>query len=162
MTAPAPCPVPRQAPQPGAPVDAPKRSERMIFWLVVLPVVLLLLAFAGANWRWFHFAYCRHLLRTEDVASQGRALWLIERYGHLKPGTAREEVKRLLAPVTPVRVFKRAREQSGASAEIDKNEVVEVYRYDVRPRGSKGSHYYLDLEFCEGKLEAVRLSGGAF
>ncbi len=70
----------------------------MIVWLVAVPAVLLLLAFAGANWKVFHLAYARHLLRSEDPGEQGRGLTMIER-SHLKQGMTEEEVARLVHPV---------------------------------------------------------------
>jgi len=36
------------------PEPKPKRSRRMVFWLVAVPIVILLLALAGANWKTFH------------------------------------------------------------------------------------------------------------
>jgi hypothetical protein len=35
----------------------------MIVWLIIAPTVLLLLAFAGANWKFFHLVYAKHLVR---------------------------------------------------------------------------------------------------
>jgi len=73
------------------------RSKRMIFLLVVAPVALLLLSLAGANWKVFHLAYCRHLMKNEDPVRQFEGLDALVGT-HLRRGMTREEIARLLTP----------------------------------------------------------------
>jgi len=75
----------------------------MIVWLVAVPAVLLLLAFAGAKWKVFHLAYCKHLLRSSDPKARNRGFEKIMRT-HLKGGMDIEEVQRLVAPLKLERI----------------------------------------------------------
>ena len=79
----------------------PARSRRMVVWLVVLPVVFLLLALAAANWRVFHLAYCKTLLRSSDPAKCGRGITGVADW-HVRTGMSLEEVQRLFHPVKVV------------------------------------------------------------
>ncbi len=72
-------------------------SRRMIAWLVVVPVVLLLLALAGANWKTFHLAYAKHLIASDDPKERARGIEMMVET-HLPEGMPLEEVRRLLAP----------------------------------------------------------------
>ena len=60
----------------GQAVEKP-RSRRMVVWLVVAPAVIVLLAVLGANWKAFHLAYCRHLLRSEGQDERERGIRLM-------------------------------------------------------------------------------------
>jgi len=63
----------------------------MVAWLVIVPVVLLLLAFAGANWKAFHLAYCRQRIRSKEISDRfGGAMGLVEH--HLRSGMSEETV----------------------------------------------------------------------
>ncbi len=79
------------------PVPA-KRSKRMIVWLVIAPIVLLLLAFAGANWKTFHLAYCKRLMRSSNPDTKYRGLSTMAEV-HFTKGMSRQEVSRLLSPL---------------------------------------------------------------
>ena len=85
MTTPAPSPAPA------------KRSKRMVVWMVAVPIVILLLALAGANWKRFHLAYAKHLIASDDLTKQKRGVTMVLRT-HLRDGMSLEEVRRLLAP----------------------------------------------------------------
>ena len=78
------------------PAEKP-RSRRMIVWLVAAPIVILLLALAGANWKTFHLAYAKHLMSSEDREKQRDGVEMVLRT-HLRKGMSLEEVRRLLAP----------------------------------------------------------------
>jgi hypothetical protein len=69
----------------------------MIWWLVVMPVALLLLAWGGANWKVFHLMYCKHLL-AGSPQEQRRGIALVEKH-HLSVGMSIDEVRELYAPV---------------------------------------------------------------
>ncbi len=87
-----------------APEPKPKRSRRMVLWMVAMPIAILLLALAGANWKTFHLAYAKHLMRSEDPAKQGRGVWMVVET-HLRKGMPLEEVRRLLTPATVTEIF---------------------------------------------------------
>ena len=73
-------------------------SRRMVVWLVAAPVVLLALAFAGANWRTFHLAYCKNLMGSSDYRKRQRGLNKLVNV-HFRRGISKEEVARLLLPL---------------------------------------------------------------
>ena len=79
------------------PEPKPKRSRRMIVWLVAAPIVVLLLALAGANWKTFHLAYCKYLIASDDGDKQTRGAWMVIET-HLHEGMTLEEVRALIAP----------------------------------------------------------------
>ena len=76
---------------------AAKRARRMIVWMIAVPVVILLLALAGANWKTFHLAYAKHLMRSEVPEEQNRGLEMVLDT-HLRVGMTLEEVRRLFQP----------------------------------------------------------------
>jgi hypothetical protein len=77
---------------------APKRRPwRMLFWMVIAPAAVLLLVLAGANWRFFHLAYCRHLLRSSDHRDRSKGMDMIFKR-HLREGMSQEEVRSVLEP----------------------------------------------------------------
>ncbi len=80
-----------------APEPKPKRSRRMVVWLVAVPIVILLLALAGANWKVFHLAYAKHLIASEDAQKQRRGLMMVVKT-HLRESMSLEEVRLLLEP----------------------------------------------------------------
>jgi len=82
---------------PPAPEPEPKRSRRMIVWLVVAPIVILLLALAGANWKTFHLAYAKHLMSSTDPDKQAKGIRMVLET-HICKGMTLGEVRRLLAP----------------------------------------------------------------
>jgi hypothetical protein len=84
----------------------------MIFWLVAAPVVMLLLAFAGANWKVFHLAYCKHLIASDDIDQQQHGTVMVMRV-HLYKGMPFEEVRRALAPAKLTEIPKQSEEQGG-------------------------------------------------
>jgi hypothetical protein len=139
MTAPAPSPASPQEPSPqgGAAVETPKRSKRMIFWLVAVPVVMLLLAFAGANWKVFHLAYCKHLMRNADP---GTRLDGLQRLGetHLVKGMSREEVSRMVRPL---------------KLEVVGNRMKSLIAYFVGTWAPGESGQGLQVHFAGGKYE---------
>ena len=69
----------------------------MVLWLVAVPIVILLLALAGANWKTFHLAYAKHLMRSTDPAKQKKGAWMVYE-NHLREGMPLEEVRAILAP----------------------------------------------------------------
>ncbi len=76
-----------------------KRSKRMVVWLVAVPIVILLLALAGANWKTFHLAYAKHLMRSAESADRKKgAVMMCET--HVRAGMPRQEVSELLKPAT--------------------------------------------------------------
>ncbi len=79
------------------PEPKPKRSRRMVLWLVAMPIAILLLALAGANWKFFHLAYAKHLMRSDDPKKQGRGVQMVAET-HLRKGMTRDEIQRLLSP----------------------------------------------------------------
>ncbi len=79
------------------PEPKPKRSRRMVVWLVAMPTAILLLALAGANWKRFHLAYAKHLMRSDDRMTQWQGVDMVLQT-HLREGMSLEEVRRLLAP----------------------------------------------------------------
>ena len=86
------------------PEPKPKRSRRMIVWLVVAPIVVLLLALTGANWKAFHLAYAKHLMRSDDPEAQERGVWMVIDT-HLRDGMTLEEVRRVFAPAKVSKVL---------------------------------------------------------
>ena len=81
--------------------EAPKPragSRRMVAWLIVAPAVLLALAFAGANWRTFHLAWCKRLLGSPDAVRQRKAAVMIVNT-HVRKGMTAEELSKLFSPV---------------------------------------------------------------
>lgn len=80
----------------------PGRSRRMIVWLVALPAVLLLLALAGANWKVFHLAYCRRLIRSSDASDQRKGAYMVIDT-HVRNGMPLQEVRELLRPAELVK-----------------------------------------------------------
>ena len=78
----------------------------MVVWLVVVPAVLLALALAGANWKVFHLAYCKHLLRSSDPKARNRGFEKIMQT-HLQEGMNIEDVRNLVAPLELRRVSAR-------------------------------------------------------
>jgi len=70
----------------------------MIVWLVAAPVVILLLALAGANWKTFHLAYCKHLMSSDDPMTQGRGLARVI-MTHMRQGMSKSQVERLVRPL---------------------------------------------------------------
>jgi len=73
-------------------------SRRMLVWMIAVPAALLLLALAGANWKVFHLAYCRHLMRSSSAETRFDGL---RRLGetYLVKGMSREEVSRMVRPL---------------------------------------------------------------
>ena len=69
-----------------------------IIWSLVLAVVALGGAWAAANWKTLHLAYCKRFLASKD---EGRQIEGIQRVAarHLRPGLTRDEVRQLFAPV---------------------------------------------------------------
>jgi hypothetical protein len=116
----------------------------MVFWLIVIPVVLLLLAFAGANWKVFHLAYCRSLLRSGELKKQDRALELIDDTGHLVPGTSVAEVRALLRPI----------DGQDVTSQFDFVPSLEP-KHKVRILGFRGRDHLLCALFRKGKLVGV-------
>jgi hypothetical protein len=76
----------------------PARHSPMLWLLVVLPAVLLLLALGAANWKAFHMAYCKSLLRSASAQKQLRGIRLTGQT-HLNRGMSVEETEKLFAPV---------------------------------------------------------------
>ena len=74
----------------------------MIVWSVALAAVLLLAAWGAANWRVFHLAYCRHLLRSGNQEEIAKALRLMPKHGHIHVGMSYQEVCDLLRPLEPM------------------------------------------------------------
>ena len=72
-------------------------SVKMIAWSAALAAVLLLTAWGAANWKVFHLAYCKHLLRSMDLEDQGQALKLIE-HTHLAAGMSKVQVEQIVSP----------------------------------------------------------------
>jgi hypothetical protein len=70
----------------------------MIWWLVVLPAALLLLALGVANWRVFHLAYCKHLMRSSDPEKKMRGTELVMSV-HFKKRMTVDQARRVLSPV---------------------------------------------------------------
>ena len=91
------------------PAPQPRKSRRMILWMVVAPVVVLLLAFGGANWKVFHLIYAKHLMRKDDIQSREKGLQMVLKT-HLQTGMTREEVSRLLYPVKLQSLNSRSRD----------------------------------------------------
>jgi hypothetical protein len=87
-------PVPSPAPPESA---KPRRPRRMIVWMIAAPAVILLLAFAGANWRVFHLAYAKRLMRSGNPMQQSRGIDMVL-MTHLRVGMSLEEVRAILAP----------------------------------------------------------------
>ena len=83
-----------------------KRPRRMIVWLVAVPIVILLLALAGANWKTFHLAYCRHLLRSSDHNDRRRSVDMVVDT-HLRQGMSLEKVRAVLEPAQLVNLNPR-------------------------------------------------------
>jgi len=75
-----------------------KHSRRMLVWMIAVPAVLLLLALAGANWRVFHLAYCKRLMRSDDPRERARGLEMVLEH-HIEKGITVEEVRRRIAPL---------------------------------------------------------------
>ncbi len=86
----------------------PKRSRRMVVWMIAVPIVILLLALAGANWKTFHLAYAKHLLASDDPDKQWQGVDMVLRT-HLRKGMPLEEVRRLLAPARVTETISRWR-----------------------------------------------------
>ncbi len=143
-------------------------SVRMIAWSAALAAFLSLAAWGAANWRAFHLAYCRHLLRSDDVAQQGRGLLGIYDLKHLSPGLSVAEAKALLAPLKPVielvgdERYDRQDNSLGFYPPLGAGETGRVCRYDCRPKGPTGPAHFLELQFHDEKLVSVLMSGGAF
>ncbi len=79
------------------PAPKPRKSRRMVVWLVAVPIAILLLALAGANWKVFHLAYAKHLMDSSDPKKHYRGVKMVLQT-HLRGGTSLEEVRRLLGP----------------------------------------------------------------
>ena len=77
---------------------AKPRSKRMVVWLVIVPIALLLLTFAGANWKVYHLAYAKHLMRNQDYEQQARGVQMVL-YTHLHEGMPLSEVRKFLDPI---------------------------------------------------------------
>ncbi len=88
---------------PPAPEPKPKRSRRMVVWMVAVPIVILLLALAAANWKIFHLAYCKHLIRSSDPKKQTRGIEMVFAT-HLRKGMKLEEVRAIVAPASVTEV----------------------------------------------------------
>jgi len=94
----------------------PKRSRRMVLWMVAMPIAILLLALAGANWKTFHLAYAKHLMSSDGQPKHSRGVQMVLDT-HLRDGMTLEEVRRLFAPAkvaqdrfltgTQARLFRR-------------------------------------------------------
>ena len=112
-----------------APEPKPKRSRRMVVWMVAVPIVILLLALAGANWKRFHLAYAKHLVRSEDYESRVEGVEMIVNT-HLRKGMKLEEVCRLLHPVKL-----RSEERPGDNS------------YGVQVDNELGGGWYISLPF---------------
>jgi hypothetical protein len=70
----------------------------MFVWLIAVPVALLLLALAGANWRVFHQGYCKRLMRKDDPRERVRGLEKVLEH-HIRKGMTVEEVRERIAPL---------------------------------------------------------------
>lgn len=81
-----------------APSPKPRKSRRMVVWMVAVPVVILLLAFAGANWKFFHLAYAKHLMRKDDVLSQYEGIQMLLDT-QMQTGMTLEEIRGLFHPM---------------------------------------------------------------
>jgi hypothetical protein len=77
-------------------------SVKMIAWSAALAAFLLLAAWGAANWRVFHLAYCKHLLRSGDPAKVAKALRLIPKFDHVRVGMTYQEVCKIMWPLEPV------------------------------------------------------------
>ena len=69
----------------------------MLAWGVALGLFLML-CLGIANWKGFHLAYCRHLLRSGQPQEQLKGVYAIRRV-HLRPGMDRQAVEALFAPL---------------------------------------------------------------
>ena len=143
-------------------------SRRMIAWSAALAAFLFLAAWGAANWRALHLAYCRHLLRSDDVAKQGQGLLRIYDVKHLRPGLSVAEAKALLAPLKPEREiladerYDREDNSRRFHPPLQAGETGRLCYYDCHPEGPGGPRYYLELQFHDDKLVSILLSGGAF
>ncbi len=81
---------------------AAKRARRMIVWLVAAPIVILLLALAGANRKTFHLAYAKHLMSSSDASDQRRGTYMVIDT-HVRNGMTLQEVRELLRPAELVK-----------------------------------------------------------
>ena len=73
--------------------------RRMLVWSTALAVSLLLLAWAGMNWKMFHLYYCqRCLLASGQEPDQQKGLMLVEKY-HIETGTSLEALRRTIRPL---------------------------------------------------------------
>jgi len=71
----------------------------MVVWMIAVPIVILLLALAGANWKTFHLAYAKHLMGSSDRDERTMGIDMVLRT-HLRVDMSLEEVRRLLAPAS--------------------------------------------------------------
>ncbi len=85
------------------PDPKPRRSRRMVVWMVAVPIVILLLALAGANWRFFHLAYAKHLMGSDDPEKQVEGLARVIT-AHMRQGMSKSEVEHLVRPLALKRV----------------------------------------------------------
>jgi hypothetical protein len=90
--------VPSEVPSPAPPtVEHRGWSRRMVFWSVALAAFLLASAWGAANWKVFHLAYCKHLMKSTDPADQLKGTELVLQM-HLSRGMTVEEVRKTLRP----------------------------------------------------------------
>ncbi len=132
-----------------APEPKPKRSRRMVVWMVAMPIAILLLALAGANWKRFHLAYAKHLISSDDTMKQYRGVQIVLET-HLRKGMTLEEVRAILAP---------ARVSESELSFLDQSPPIRQFVVDTE---GDPSNYTAELVFDEdGRLRLFCLAPAA-
>jgi len=75
----------------------PGWSRKMILWSTALAAVLLLGAWGTANWKAFHLAYCKHLMKSSDPSDQSKGVELVLKV-HLSRAMSTADVRKALYP----------------------------------------------------------------
>jgi len=152
---------------PAPPARGP--SRRMVLWLVVAPAALLALAFAGANWRVFHLAWCKHLMKSDYPAKQLEGLRMVLDM-HLRKGMTAEEVRGRVAPLEMkreadedyveqarvvaemLRISEETIKRSVASIRARASRPLAVYTVSIGPLAARTLHFRLSFE--DGRYES--------
>ena len=124
----------------------PLRTWRpMAIWAIALAGLLLLLAWSGANWKTFHLAYCRHLMRSRDGETRNSGIAKVCST-HLRPGMTTEEVRRMFHPL------ELACQDSGTEAILSVSYPMYV--------GGAGHQRWIELKFdAQGRLASWSAAG---
>ena len=83
-------------------MESPTKRKGMLGFYILTGVVFLFVVLAVVNWKEFHLAYCKHLMKSADAADRLQGVIYLART-HFKPGMSQQEIRRLLRPLSPGR-----------------------------------------------------------